>query len=115
MMALKKRIIIPLLALLGLSIPTLASAHVKWFTELPPVKETVEHILSPFFMTVAILTAALLALLTQVLPVIMRVPVLTRLDRKVENWRFLSFPLLQYGTAIAMMWGAIEEIGRAHV
>ncbi|MBO9596983.1 MAG: hypothetical protein J7559_04050 [Cohnella sp.] len=107
-MTLKKRVIIPLLALLGLCIPTLASAHVKWFTEMPPVKETVEHILSPFFMTVAILTAALLALLTQVLPVLMRVPALTRLDRKVENWRFLSFPLLQYGTAIAMMWGAIE-------
>lgn len=107
-MALKKRIIVPLLSLLGLSITTLASAHVKWFTGLPPAKEPVDHILSPFFMTVAILVATLLALLTQVLPILMRVPILTRLDRKVEKWRFLSFPLLQYGTAIAMMWGAME-------
>lgn len=108
MMTVMKRKAIPLLVLLGLSIPAAASAHVKWFTGLPPAKETVEHILSPFFMTVSVLTAALLALLTQALPLIMRIPILTRMDRKVESLRFLSFPLLQYGTAIAMMWGAVE-------
>ncbi|MFD0673183.1 hypothetical protein [Cohnella sp. GCM10027633] len=107
-MSLTKRIAIPAMAILGLCIPYMASAHVKWFTGLPPVKESIEHILSPFFLTTALLTAALLAVLTQLLPLLMRVPALTRLDRTVENWRALSYPLLRYGTAIGLAWGALE-------
>ncbi|WP_246066995.1 hypothetical protein [Paenibacillus koleovorans] len=94
--------------MLGLVIPQLASAHVKWFTDVDPVKEPIERILSPFFMIMALSVAVLLAILTQLLPAIMQIPLLRRFDRQVERLRPWSFRLLKYGTAAALLWQAVE-------
>ncbi len=83
-------------------------AHVKWFTDVTPVKEALDNVLSPVFMATALAVALLLAVLTQVLPAIMRIPALGRLDRQVERLRPWSFMILQYGTAIALLWSLLE-------
>lgn len=83
-------------------------AHVKWFTEVKPVKEALEQVLSPVFMGTALAVALLLAVLTQVLPAIMRIPLLTRLDRQLERLRPWSFWILQYGTAASLLWALLE-------
>lgn len=44
--------------------PFFSSAHVKWFTNVAPQKETIENILSPLFMGLALTAAIVLALLT---------------------------------------------------
>lgn len=83
-------------------------AHVKWFTDLAPVKEKIENVLSPVFLTVALAVALILAVLTQLLPIIMRIPALEALDRQVERLRPWSFLILQYGTAAALLWSLLE-------
>lgn len=83
-------------------------AHVKWFTEVKPVKEALDIVMSPVFMGTALAVAALLAVLTQLLPAIMRIPALRRMDRQVERLRPWSFRILQYGTAAALAWSLAE-------
>ncbi|QMV42926.1 DoxX family membrane protein [Cohnella cholangitidis] len=82
--------------------------HVKWFTDVDPVKEALENVLSPVFMGTAIAVALLLAILTQLLPSIMKLSALGKLDRQVERLRPKSFYILQYGTAIALLWSLLE-------
>jgi uncharacterized membrane protein YphA (DoxX/SURF4 family) len=82
--------------------------HVKWFTDLKPVKESLDHVLSPIFMGTALAVALLLAVLTQVLPMIMRIPALHRMDHQLEKLRPWSFRILQYGTAVSLLWGLLE-------
>lgn len=82
--------------------------HVKWFTDVVGVKEEIGNILSPVFMGTAVAVALLLAVLTQLLPSIMKISVLGKLDRQVEKLRPWSFTILQYGTAASLLWGLLE-------
>ncbi|BBI31436.1 DoxX family membrane protein [Cohnella abietis] len=83
-------------------------AHVKWFTDVKPVKEVLDNVLSPVFMSTAIAVALLLAILTQVLPAIMKISALGKLDHQVERLRPWSSYILQYGTALALLWSFLE-------
>lgn len=83
--------------------PLISTAHVKWFTEVNPVKETIDNILSPLFLTVALLAAIILAILPQVLPKIMDWNFSKLLDRKLSGLRWLSRYILKYGTATALI------------
>ncbi|RED64644.1 DoxX-like protein [Cohnella lupini] len=83
-------------------------AHVKWFTDVAPIKETLNNVLSPVFMSTALIVALLLAVLTQALPAIMKIKALGQLDRQVERLRPRSFLILQYGTAISLLWSILE-------
>lgn len=83
-------------------------AHVKWFTDVTPVKEALDNVLSPVFMGTALAVALLLAVLTQLLPSIMKLSALGKLDRQVERLRPRSFLILQYGTAVALLWSLLE-------
>ncbi|WP_372662716.1 DoxX family membrane protein [Cohnella sp.] len=83
-------------------------AHVKWFTDVVPVKEEISKILSPVFMGTALVVALLLAVLTQLLPAIMQIPAIGKLDRQLEKLRPWSFTILQYGTAASLLWGLLE-------
>ncbi|MDM5328462.1 DoxX family membrane protein [Neobacillus sp. CF12] len=83
--------------------PLFADAHVKWFTEVTPEKEEIEHILSPLFMTLTVLIAALLAVLTQLLPILDKIPITKRIDTVLDSHRKSSRYILKYGTAIALL------------
>jgi uncharacterized membrane protein YphA (DoxX/SURF4 family) len=83
--------------------PLLADAHVKWFTEVTPEKEEIEHILSPLFMTLTVSIAALLAVLTQLLPILDKIPITKRIDTVLDSHRKSSRYILKYGTAIALL------------
>ncbi|WP_047986479.1 DoxX family membrane protein [Ornithinibacillus californiensis] len=84
-------------------IPFTAQAHVKWFTEVQPEKESIENILSPFFMMVALLVSILLGVLPQILPKIMEIPFAKKIDYKLDQFRGYSRYILKYGTALALM------------
>lgn len=84
--------------------PLFISAHVKWFTKLEPVKEPIEQILSPFFLTISILVALLLAVLPQLLPLAMKWEPLAKIDKKLEGFRKYSRYILKYGTAAALIF-----------
>ncbi|WP_372633031.1 DoxX family membrane protein [Cohnella sp.] len=86
----------------------IAYAHVKWFTDVTPVKETLDNVLSPVFAGTALAVALLLAALTQLLPSIMKISALGKLDEGVEKLRPWSFLILQYGTAAALLWALLE-------
>jgi uncharacterized membrane protein YphA (DoxX/SURF4 family) len=92
-----------ILIVLSLITPIIANAHVKWFTELNPVKETIENILSPLFLTISLLAAIILAILPQILPVVMNWNFSKLLDKKLSNLRRYSRLFLQYGTALALI------------
>jgi hypothetical protein len=83
--------------------PLFADAHVKWFTEVTPEKEEIEHILSPLFMTLTVSIAALLAVLTQLLPILDKIPITKRIDTVLDSHRKSSRYILKYGTAIALL------------
>ncbi len=83
--------------------PFLTEAHVKWFTEVTPEKEEIEHILSPMFMTITFLVAALLAVLTQLLPLLDKIPITKKIDGILDKYRRSSRYILKYGTAIALI------------
>ncbi|MDF2670179.1 MAG: DoxX family rane protein [Paenibacillus sp.] len=87
--------------LLGLS--STAEAHVKWFTEVVPEKEAITAILSPLFMGLALFTALLLAILTQVLPALSAWKLMQRIDHKLDEWRRYSVYILKYGMAVALL------------
>jgi uncharacterized membrane protein YphA (DoxX/SURF4 family) len=91
------------LLLLFLAVPFIADGHVKWFTNSEPVKESIENILSPFFMTIAIITALVLGILPQVLPKLMEWKLVKTFDEKLDRLRKFSPRLLRYGTAAALL------------
>lgn len=91
------------LAALMICSPFLADAHVKWFTEVTPEKEDIEHILSPIFMTITLLVATLLAVLTQILPLLDQIPFTKKIDGVLDKYRRSSRYILKYGTAIALI------------
>ncbi|MCI3920703.1 DoxX family membrane protein [Paenibacillus sp. TRM 82003] len=98
---------IPVLAAIaafaGFAAPAVALAHVKWFHgDEPPVKESIEAVLSPLFMTVALLTAVILGLLPQLEPKLAAVPAVRKLESWFDAKRKWTIPILRYGTAAAL-------------
>ncbi len=91
-----------------LLLPVAAHAHVKWFTEVQPVKEDITTILSPFFMILAIVTAVILAGLTQVVGRLSTWGVSERIDTGLDQLRGYLPMLLKYGTAAALIVQAIS-------
>jgi len=99
----KKNVLFVLLFIGLLITPFLSEAHVKWFTEVSPEKESIENILSPLFMTLGIVIALILAVLPQVLPKIMEVSIAKKLDTTLDQYRKYSRHILKYGTALALI------------
>lgn len=105
----KKWILAALLLFLFLLIPFIAEAHVKWFTEVQPNKESIENILSPLFMLVAFLAATILAVLPQLLPKVMEIPIAKKIDKKLDQYRVYSRYILKYGTALTLIIQAFSQ------
>lgn len=82
-------------------------AHVKWFTDVAAEKESLAAVLSPFFMTLAVFAAVLLAVLTQLLPAISKSRLSMRMDAGLDRLRPYSPPILKYGTAAALLIQAL--------
>ncbi|MEC1522719.1 hypothetical protein P9D43_11905 [Neobacillus niacini] len=95
--------IFTLLVIVIICSPFFVDAHVKWFTEVTPEKEDIEHILSPMFMTITVLVATLLAVLTQLLPILDKIPITQKIDSVLDKYRKSSRYILKYGTAIALI------------
>jgi hypothetical protein len=92
--------------LLGLGLiltPFYTQAHVKWFTEVAPQKETIENILSPLFMVLALVAAVVLASLTLIIPKTTEWPVIKKWDDFLSGFRKYSRYILKYGTAVALI------------
>ncbi|MFP7295614.1 DoxX family membrane protein [Neobacillus niacini] len=98
-----KGIVFILLVVVMICSPLFADAHVKWFTEVTPEKEKIEHILSPLFMILSLLVAALLAVLPQVLPILDKIAITKRIDTILDRQRKSSRYILKYGTALALI------------
>jgi hypothetical protein len=83
--------------------PFYTYAHVKWFTEVAPKKESIENILSPLFMGLALLAAIVLASLTLFIPRMAHWPLIKKWDDFLSGFRRYSRYLLKYGTAAALI------------
>jgi len=99
----QKKKIVFLILLLMIASPLTAFSHVKWFTNLEPVKEPIEHILSSEFITVSILTAIVLAILTQLLPKLDKISLIIKIDNTLDSFRKYSRYILKYGTALSFI------------
>lgn len=77
-------------------------AHVKWFTESDPVRAPIEQIISPLFISLAILSAVVLALLPRLIPKTMNIESLKKAEGKLSTFRPYTFPIIKYGAAIAI-------------
>jgi uncharacterized membrane protein YphA (DoxX/SURF4 family) len=100
----KKKWTLPVLIIFLIMLnPFEAEAHVKWFTEVEPHKESIENILSPLFLSVALIAAIILAILPQFLPKLMEIPVANKIDEKLDQYRKFSRYILKYGTALALI------------
>lgn len=88
--------------------PFFTTAHVKWFTEMTPEKESIEHILSPLFMSIALLAAIVMALLPILIPRLEKLELVKKWDQKLSSLRVYSRLILQYGTAIALILQVIN-------
>jgi hypothetical protein len=82
--------------------PLISNAHVKWFTEEAATKDSIENILSPFFIAFALLVAIVLATIPQLLPWLMNLEIAKKIEEKLAGWRIYSRHLLKYGTALAL-------------
>lgn len=83
--------------------PFFAQAHVKWFTNITPHKETIEHILSPEFLFLAFVAAVVLATLTIIIPKMAEWGPVKKIEDRLSSLRKYSRYLLKYGTAVALM------------
>lgn len=83
--------------------PLYTFAHVKWFTEVAPQKETIENILSPLFIGLALVAAVVLGLLTLLIPKVAEWPTIKKWDDYLSGFRKYSRYLLKYGTAAALI------------
>ncbi|WP_025026310.1 DoxX family membrane protein [Caldalkalibacillus mannanilyticus] len=88
--------------LLCLLIPLVSSAHVKWFTDIDPVKESIENILSPFFLGTSVVVALILGILPQIIPQITNWEISRQMDKRLEEYRHFVYPLLKIGLALAL-------------
>ncbi|RHW34000.1 DoxX family membrane protein [Lysinibacillus yapensis] len=98
----KKSNIILLFALFCIT-PIIAKAHVKWFTQKEPEKIPIEQILSIEFIVLSLLIALFLALLSQFIPQLMKIPGVATIDKKLDEYRKYSRLILQYGTAASFI------------
>ena len=89
--------------------PFIANAHVKWFTELEPEKVPFEQILSIEFILLSLLIALFLALLSQFIPLLMKIPGVATVDAKLDGYRKYSALILKYGTAIALILQVVNR------
>ena len=93
-----------LLLVIGLIFtPLLATAHVKWFTNVAPQKESIEHILSPIFMFLTLVAAVVLASLTLIIPKMAEWTIIKTWEARLSSLRKYSRQLLKYGTAAALI------------
>ncbi|MEH7179668.1 DoxX family membrane protein [Neobacillus vireti] len=99
----RKAIVVILFVFVMVCSPFLVDAHVKWFTEVTSEKEEVENILSPMFISITLLIAALLAVLTQLLPILDNIPITKKIDGFLDKYRKSSRYILKYGTALAFL------------
>ncbi|MFD1781727.1 DoxX family membrane protein [Fredinandcohnia salidurans] len=83
--------------------PIIVNAHVKWFTEKEPEKVPIEKILSIEFIMLSLLIALFLALLSQFIPQLMKIPGVATIDMKLDGYRKYSRYILKYGTALAFI------------
>lgn len=83
--------------------PFFTHAHVKWFTNVTPHKESIEHILSPVFILLALVAAIVLASLTLFIPKMAEWRTVQKWEARLSGLRKYSRDLLRYGTAIALM------------
>ncbi len=104
----KKYDYILLLALFCFS-PIIANAHVKWFTEQEPEKVPIEQILSIPFIVLALLIALFLAILSQFIPHLMKIPGVSTVDMKLDGYRKYSSYILKYGTALSFILQVVNE------
>ncbi|MBS4208460.1 hypothetical protein [Bacillus sp. FJAT-50079] len=86
-----------------LATPFFTNAHVKWFTEVEPVKESIENILSPLFISLTFLAAIVLAFLAILIPKTTGWAFIQKADEKLSGLRKYSKTILKYGTAIALI------------
>ncbi|WP_078553008.1 DoxX family membrane protein [Bacillus alkalicellulosilyticus] len=99
-----KKFILSFLLFVGIIFtPFIALAHVKWFTDVMPVKESIDQIITPLFMALTIITALVLAILPQVLPKVMQYEPLRKIDHKLDGFRKYTMTILRYGTAISLL------------
>lgn len=96
--------ILQLLVIVGIMItPFIAEAHVKWFTKIKPQKESIEQILSPMFIFLALVAAMVLGLLTLIIPKMSERGTVKKWEVRLSSLRKYSRYLLKYGTAVALM------------
>jgi uncharacterized membrane protein YphA (DoxX/SURF4 family) len=99
---LKKRFFVPLVSLICFS-PIIINAHVKWFTQKEPEKVSIEEILSTEFILLSLVIALFLAILSQFLTQLMKIPGVSQIDLKLDGYRKYSRYILKYGTALAFI------------
>lgn len=92
-----------LIVIAGLIPPMISHAHVKWFASVEPEKVNIEEILSLFFITISLLCAIILAVLSQVMGRVMDIPFASKIDLKLDSFRKYSRQLLKYGTAVSFI------------
>ncbi|WP_208589946.1 DoxX family membrane protein [Gracilibacillus suaedae] len=102
-MLLRRKGLLSFFIALLLATPITTFAHVKWFAEVEPEKVPIEQILSPFFITFAIVVAVTLAILSQVMDYFLKIPYATKVDEFLNGIRQYSRHILKYGTAIAFI------------
>lgn len=96
--------IFQILLLVGLIMtPFFTDAHVKWFTNVAPQKESIEHILTPIFMLLALVAAIVLASLTLIIPKMAEWGIVKKWEDSLSSLRKYSRYLLKYGTAAALV------------
>ncbi|MGM0901149.1 MAG: hypothetical protein ACQEXB_08605 [Bacillota bacterium] len=96
--------LLPFGIIIGLMLtPLLTNAHVKWFTEVEPQKESIEQILSPLFMSLALTAAVVLGVLTLLIPKTTNWKQIQNWDARLSSLRKYSRIILKYGTAIALI------------
>jgi hypothetical protein len=100
---LMKKIFQILLAMGLIMTPFYAHAHVKWFTNVVPQKESIEHILSPMFIFLTLIAAIVLAALTLIIPRMTEWGPVKKMEDRLSSLRKYSRYLLKYGTAIALI------------
>ncbi|MFD1737445.1 DoxX family membrane protein [Bacillus salitolerans] len=103
----KQIVLFGLLGILGT--PLVVKAHVKWFSNIDPVKVPIEEIITTEFIILSLLIALLLALLSQWVPYLMKIPGVSNLDKKLDHFRRFSHSILKYGTGIAFLLQVLNE------
>lgn len=99
----KKKLFFAFILVGLISTPFLSDAHVKWFTNVDPVKESIENILSPLFITLTFIAAIVLAFLAILIPKTTQWPMIKKWDERLSSLRKYSKTILKYGTAAALI------------